>query len=263
MSNDADFLARWSRRKHDAATDKIKQEKQIETSNSVASETDPASLEPGENILPFDPASLPAIESVGAESNIRAFLETGVPVDLARAALRRVWSLDPAIRDFVGLSENSWDFNAPGAMAGFGPIDGEEVGRLLTRLLGEPDTKAAALHPPVISPPTDDSQKLAVVSDPVEHQATSAESAMLVSAKAQQPDFKEIDVASDMTQYGGAVAPQSEFTTSADLSPTLRRGHGGALPQLRNMQRERERERERERRQRVSLHSLEYRNEPK
>ena len=45
MSNDADFLARWSRRKHDAATDKIKQAKQIETSTSATSETDPASLE--------------------------------------------------------------------------------------------------------------------------------------------------------------------------------------------------------------------------
>ena len=44
MSNDADFLARWSRRKHDAATDKIKQAKQIETSTSATSETDPASL---------------------------------------------------------------------------------------------------------------------------------------------------------------------------------------------------------------------------
>ena len=61
----------------------------------------------GENGLAFDPASLPTIESIGAESNIRAFLEAGVPGDLARAALRRVWSLDPAIRDFVGLSENS------------------------------------------------------------------------------------------------------------------------------------------------------------
>ena len=237
MGNDADFLARWSRRKHDAATDKIKQAKQIETSDSAASETDPASLESGENILPFNPASLPAIESVGAESNIRAFLKTGVPDDLARAALRRVWSLDPAIRDFVGLSENSWDFNAAGAMAGFGPIDGEEVGRLLTRLLGEPDIKTAALHPPVISPPTDDSQKLAGVSDLVEHQATSAESAAMVSVKAQRPDFQVTDAAGDMAQYGGAVAPQSEFTTSAGLSPISRRGHGGALPQLRNMQR--------------------------
>jgi hypothetical protein len=235
MSNEPDFLARWSRRKRDASTAKIRQTKQIEASDSVASETTAASLASGEDRLPFDAASLPAIESIGAESNIRAFLETGVPDDLARAALRRVWSVDPAIRDFVGLSENSWDFNAPGAMAGFGPIDGEEVGRLLTRLLGEPDTEAVAVHPPVISPPTGDAQKPAGGSDPVEYQSTSAESVALVSAKAQQPDFEESDVASDVTQYGRAVAPQSELTTSVDLSPTLRRGHGGALPQLRNI----------------------------
>ncbi|WP_456672075.1 hypothetical protein [Bradyrhizobium sp. LM2.9] len=158
-----------------------------------------------------------------------------MPDDLARAALRRVWSIDPAIRDFVGLSENSWDFNAPGAMAGFGPIDGEEAGRLLTRLLREPDTGAVAAHRPVISSPAGDAQKSAGVPDPVEDQASSAESTTPVSAKARQPDFEESDVASDVTQYGRAVAPQSELTTSVDLSPALRRGHGGALPQLRNI----------------------------
>ena len=131
---------------------------QIETSDDIVSRNRPAALEQDENRLPFDPASLPTIESIGAESNIRAFLEAGVPDDLTRAALRRAWSLDPAIRDFVGLSENSWDFNAPGAMAGFGPIDGEEVGRLLTRLLGEPDTIATAVHPSVISPLAENSQ---------------------------------------------------------------------------------------------------------
>jgi hypothetical protein len=193
MSNDTDFLARWSRRKHHAAIDKIGQSKSENTPDDIVSETS-AALAQGENRLPFDPASLPTIESIGAESNISAFLEAGVPGDLARAALRRAWSLDPAIRDFVGLSENSWDFNAPGAMAGFGPIDGEEVGRLLTRLLGEPDTIAAAVHPPVISPLAEDSQKPAGESDPVEYQATNAESVALVSAKGQQLDFDEIDV---------------------------------------------------------------------
>jgi hypothetical protein len=156
-----------------------------------------------------------------------------VPDDLARAALRRVWSLDHSIRDFVGLSENSWDFNAPGAMAGFGPIDGEEVGRLLTRLLGEPDTIAAAVHPPVIWPLAEDSQKPAGESDPVEYQATNAESVALVSAKGQQLDFDEIDVAGDVAQQGRATAPQSELTPSKCLSPIFPGGHGGALPQLR------------------------------
>jgi hypothetical protein len=231
MSNDTDFLARWSLRKHHAATDKIGQSKSENTPDDIVSGTS-AALAQGENRPPFDPASLPTIESIGAESNVRAFLEAGVPGDLARAALRRVWSLDPAIRDFVGLSENSWDFNAPDAMAGFGPIDGEEVGRLLTRLLGEPDPMAATVHPPVISP-LEGSQKPAGESDPVEYQATNAESVALVSDKGPQSDFDEIDVAGDVAQQGRATAPRSELTPSECLSPILRRGHGGASPQLR------------------------------
>jgi Protein of unknown function (DUF3306) len=232
MSNDTDFLARWSRRKHHAATDRIRQSKSESTPDDIVSETS-AALAQGENRLPFDPASLPTIESISAESSIRAFLEAGVPVDLARAALRRVWLLDPAIRDFVGLSENSWDFNAPGAIPGFGPIDGKEVGRLLTRLLGEPDPIAAAVHPPVVSPLAEDSQTRAGQSDPVEYQVTNGESVALVSAKGQQLDFDEIDVAGDLTQQRRATAPQSELTPSECLLPILRRGHGGASPQLR------------------------------
>jgi hypothetical protein len=54
--------------------------------------------------------ALPPIESIGAESDIRCFLAPGVPVELTRAALRRAWVVDPRIRDFVGLSENSSDF---------------------------------------------------------------------------------------------------------------------------------------------------------
>ena len=29
---------------------------------------------------------------------------------------------DPVIRDFIGLSENSWDFNAPDGIPGFGSL---------------------------------------------------------------------------------------------------------------------------------------------
>jgi hypothetical protein len=71
----------------------------------------------------FDPASLPPIESISAETDIRAFLAPGVPPELARAALRRAWAADPKIRDFVGLADYDWDFNAPGSMAGFGPLE--------------------------------------------------------------------------------------------------------------------------------------------
>jgi hypothetical protein len=168
-------------------------------------------LGPGENGLPFDPANLPAIESIGADSNNRDFLEAGVPEDLARAALRRVWSLDPAIRDFVGLSENSWGFNAPGAMDGFGPIDG--LGRILSRLLGKLDNNTASVHTPIM-PPTDDSPDSAAVSGPVERHATSAESLRLVLPKGRELDLDEIDVADDMAHLDRDVVPRSEFLSS-------------------------------------------------
>ena len=42
-----------------------------------------------------------------------------------------------------------------------------------------------------------------------------------------------LHVADDVTQLGSATAPQSELTPSERLSPTFRRGHGGALPRLR------------------------------
>ena len=79
---------------------------------------------------PFGAANLPPIESIGAASDIRPFLAPGVPADLTRAALRRAWSTDPAIRDFIGLSENSWDFNAPDGVPGFGSLTPQRLARM-------------------------------------------------------------------------------------------------------------------------------------
>src|SRR5581483_9515593 len=82
----------------------------------------------------FDIASLPPIDSITAASDISSFLRAGVPAELTRAALRRVWTTDPAIRDFVGLSENAWDFTDPNAIPGFGSLElTEEVRAMITR----------------------------------------------------------------------------------------------------------------------------------
>jgi Protein of unknown function (DUF3306) len=87
--------------------------------------------------LAFDPASLPPIESIAADTDVSAFMRPGVPADLAQAALRRAWVTDPAIRDFVGPAENAWDFNAPGGVPGFGPLDAiEDVQRLAAQVAG-------------------------------------------------------------------------------------------------------------------------------
>ena|SRR6266700_1732391 len=47
-----------------------------------------------------------AVDPISPATDLAAFLKPGVPVELTRAALRRAWISDPAIRDFVGLSED-------------------------------------------------------------------------------------------------------------------------------------------------------------
>lgn len=98
----------------------------------TAPTTDPASPAPDTVRAPaIDVSSLPAIESINARSNVAVFLKPGVPDDLARAALHKAWVSDPAIRDFVGIAENQWDFNTEGTIAGYGSLSPEEYARLV------------------------------------------------------------------------------------------------------------------------------------
>jgi hypothetical protein len=136
MSDDETVFSRWSRRKREAER-KTAAAARPETVG--APEPPPAPAPP----LPEAPAagtkSLPPIDSIDAGTDIRAFLDAGVPADVSRAALRRAWSSDPAIRDFIGLSENSWDFTAPDGVPGFGTLTADDVRRLLARLTDPED----------------------------------------------------------------------------------------------------------------------------
>src|SRR5215831_4525770 len=150
MSEPENFIARWSRRKREAAEDAEA------TKSSAAPDAAAEGAHPSEDQsdtalgrgdarrspeAAFDPTKLPPIETITAETDITAFLAPGVPAELTRAALRRAWAADPKIRDFIGLSENSWDFNAPGAMTGFGPLEmtdelRQQIARMVGRSLG-------------------------------------------------------------------------------------------------------------------------------
>jgi Protein of unknown function (DUF3306) len=147
MSEPENFIARWARRKAAAQDAEARPAAAPATPAPRADggegdhkENDAArafggALEPSP--AAFDPAKLPPIESITAQTDIRAFLAPGVPAHLTRAALRRAWASDPKIRDFVGLSENSWDFNAPDAIAGFGPLEmTDELRAQVARMLG-------------------------------------------------------------------------------------------------------------------------------
>jgi hypothetical protein len=132
MSEREDFLARWSRRKRqkvekvggDQAEDAASPAAASAPEDTADADTPEKGARPAEPPGPlFDPKTLPSIEAITAQTDIRAFLAPGVPAELTRAALRRAWAADPKIRDFVGLADYAWDFNAPGAMAGFGPLE--------------------------------------------------------------------------------------------------------------------------------------------
>jgi hypothetical protein len=209
-----DFLQRWSRRKLGL------EERPSETPSAKTEQTEPAELpEPGaanrptetsgasdgSTVEPFDLARLPPIEAIDATTDIRAFLAPGVPAELTRAALRRAWLSDPAIRDFIGLAENQWDFTNPDTVPGFGSLElSPEVRRLLTGLLAELPAKDAD-----VSQTTPAAQEVAApsVTDP-----TSVDT--VIVAPAACPD----------------TAPQNNGGAEERERVHVKPKHGGALP---------------------------------
>jgi hypothetical protein len=86
----------------------------------------------------FDPAPLPSLDAIDAHADITVFLRSGVPTELQRAALRRAWRMDPAIRDFKGLQENGWNFSGPNSIPGFGELGPEvDVREMVARIFGD------------------------------------------------------------------------------------------------------------------------------
>lgn len=156
------FFSRWSRRKRAVEAGLPAEEPAAPEAVPAVPAAVPVAEEP-----PLDLATLPPIESLTLESDITAFLRKGVPAVLQRAALRRAWTLDPAIRDFVGPADYAWDYNAvdgvPGASLNltgnlremlaqaFGPAAEETVAT-------EPAAEAPApeAEPPCVSAPEEE-----------------------------------------------------------------------------------------------------------
>jgi hypothetical protein len=139
-SKPENFLTRWSSRKLANRSPSARQDAEHEPRGASGAIENGAVAKTGKDddakdTQPFDVAQLPPLDSIGADTDIAAFLHRDVPPELTRAALRRAWTSDPAIKDFVGLVENGWDFNDPSAMSGFGPISAEDVARLAGKLI--------------------------------------------------------------------------------------------------------------------------------
>jgi hypothetical protein len=219
--SDEEFLGRWSRLKREAkAGNDTPQPAEPMQPDSLAPPSDSAEDAATPEV---DLSSLPPIDSIDAATDITAFLRKGIPQELSRAALRRAWSADPAIRDFVGLAENAWDFNDPNAMPGFGPLDCSEaeLRALVDRIVGDVREAAEALP-----------DQLGEVKEVRQLVSSGRDSAQEPNPAEEIAALSTTDESAPVEPATSSAAPQPSVPDRSDSEePSVpRRTHGGALP---------------------------------
>jgi hypothetical protein len=246
MSETENFITRWSRRKRKAAEDAeaTRSSGAVDAASEGAHPNedqreagDAPRARGGESDRPEslpDPTKLPPIETITAESDIRAFLAPGVPPELTRAALRRAWAADPKIRDFVGLADYDWDFNAPGAMTGFGSLEmTDELRQQIARMVG------GNLANEATGSPAQTSAEVQGKPAPAETSTESVAAAAEMSTQSDAGTSQNERVGAQNEPHNSEVLPQrskvdiasrnsSENTNNDQL--TEKRLHGRALP---------------------------------
>lgn len=106
------FLGRWSRLKRERATASVEPTPEEEKPLEPTGETGPVEHagEEQEEVQAVDPATLPDPDSLEAGSDFKPFMAKGVPADLKRRALRRLWRSNPVLANVDGLLEYGEDF---------------------------------------------------------------------------------------------------------------------------------------------------------
>lgn len=112
---DESFLSRWSRLKRKEA--ELAPEPAPKPAPGPASppaaaeaETPPADTPSAEALDEEALKELPPVESLTAESDFTPFLRAGVPEDLHRQALRKLWTSDPVFANDDGLKDYADDY---------------------------------------------------------------------------------------------------------------------------------------------------------
>jgi len=236
--DDEGFLLRWSRLKREPGppADPV-------SPDAPAAIADAASEEPA-TALDDIIAALPDIQALVPGQDISAFMRAGVPLALRNQALRRMWSIDPAIRDFVSEAlDYAYDYNTPGGAPGFAPmtanagqvqavLDGFD--RALSGLTGESEAKSGAL--PIAQDNMSQAGPATAASlaghaalhekpTPTDPASTPAVVAMPVAPG----EVVGIPANPGVAAAARDVAAQEKRHESKNLQPARRR-HGGALP---------------------------------
>ncbi|WP_094183760.1 DUF3306 domain-containing protein [Bradyrhizobium canariense] len=207
MTSSESFVTRWARLKRSSVPSGTEPVERTIAQQEIGAADD----------LTIEPANLPSIEAIDLNTDIRGFLQSGVPAELTRAALRQAWVSDPAIRDFIGIAENQWDFNDPEAMPGFGPLPEEyDVSGLLSQALGARDHLVESI--PKVADSIQQSSSNVTAREP-DHSGVD---------KRQSSDYGPLHLPED--GRGGEAVVSANDGVEADNRPQNYRRHGSALP---------------------------------
>lgn len=226
------FLSRWARRKRDVAEGRVEEARVDDRAMAVAPNAEAAAADATTKSEEpeLDLSTLPKVEELTAESDFTVFLDKRVPAFLRNAALGRMWSLDPTIRDFIEVAENQWNWNVPGGAPFYEEIltapgeavqavaqAGSEAGRAL--LGSEPETGMASSGPQ-LKDNTREVEKASATTAPHNKTTTSDDVPAIAAADRNIPNSSGWHAAGD----DDAMQQQR---TDRDES---RKRHGGALP---------------------------------
>lgn len=233
MSRDKDdtagFLSRWSRAKRAAA---LQPDEAVDPlADAPQDDADaPGDAPQGEEEVDADYiAALPSLDDITKGTDLSAFMRKGVPHALRNAALRRMWTVDPVIRDHLDVARDYfWDWNAPGGVPGGGGIvSAKSAAGMLKDIIGAREEEPPLQAEEAAGPVADADE--APAGPPGETPLNAVESAPEDAAD-RVLDTSDAQTRKDATARS-APSPQ-DWPPRQDRPPSIepRRRHGGALP---------------------------------
>jgi hypothetical protein len=229
MTERDNFILRWARLKRTSDTGhKIDPsgDKPPGSAEAGVAGAEATVAQPGIDVAadePLDLASLPSIEAITANTDVRGFLQSRVPAELTRTALRRAWTRDPAIRDFIGIADNQWDFNDPNAIPGFGPLPAADG---MPAVLAQPPGRRDEPAEMILEMPASAEQSLQAATGHERADLDQREQQTFNGSPSTDDGFRGLPDDGN----GEDKATKNNRVAEGDGSPRKHRSHGSALP---------------------------------
>lgn len=209
------FLDRWSRLKRETAQEAKPQPQEPDVAQPSA-----LTAEKIEELV----KSLPDVTTLTQDSDFSVFMQSWVPQDLRRDALRRLWTVEKSVLEHVPLADYALDYNTPGMAPGYGPmIASADMVAQVARMMGKAafakaETEAADAQPSAPSDAIDDSAASETDGHVPETEEATIESVL-----------DESRIAMIQVDQGAAAAVREDAVQPSSFIPARRR-HGAASP---------------------------------